>query len=171
MRCVYKVKSLLALRILCTGSEDSHRGGGRISQPSLFSAASSLRSQTSLQMAWETHMQALLQKWISESALGKKKEPLCWFYFSWLIYLTRTHFVHHFGISKSFLSPKVSLKKKKKNKEKIKERLCMLLPMRCFLNSELCLFIFWPRDYTGSRTGAEQSYIPSCGSPICTTNP
>lgn len=170
MRCVYKVKSLLALRILCTGSEDSHRGGGRISQPSLFSAATSLRSQTSLQMAWETHMQALLQKWISESALGKKRNLfagfifLGWFIWQGPILYIILEFQNLFYLQRSLL-------KKKKNKEKIKERLCMLLPMRCFLNSELCLFIFWPRDYTGSRTGAEQSYIPSCGSPICTTNP
>lgn len=79
------------------------------------------------------HVHALLQKQISESALEKKKS-LCWFYFSWLIYLTRTHFVHPFWNFRIFffffLSPKVCLKKLKK----IKERACMLLPVWCFLN-------------------------------------
>lgn len=119
MRCVYKVKSLLALRILCTGSEDSHRGGGRISQPSLFSAASSLRSQTSLQMAWETHMQALLQKWISESALGKKRNLfagfifLGWFIWQGPILYIILEFQNLFYLQRSLLKKK---KKQRKNK-------------------------------------------------------
>ena len=87
--------------------------------------------------AWEMHTEALLQKWISESALEKKK-PLCWFYFSWLIYLTRTRSVHHFGISKSFFF--ISKGLSWKAEEEIKEKLCMLLPVQCFLNAELCLF-------------------------------
>lgn len=87
-------------------------------------------------MAWETHTQALLQKRISESALEKKKS-LCWFYFSWLIYLTRTRSVHHFGISESFF---ISKGLSQKAEEEIKERLCVLLPVQCFLNPELCLF-------------------------------
>lgn len=58
----------------------STKGGGP-AQPSLFSAASSFPSQSSLQMAWETHAHALLQKQISESAPGIKRNLFAGFIF------------------------------------------------------------------------------------------
>lgn len=79
-------QKLIILWTLWTGSEGNPKGRG-LAAP-LFSAASSHPSQISLQMAWETCVQALLQKWISESALGRgKKKLLAGFIFlSWFIW-------------------------------------------------------------------------------------
>lgn len=135
MRCVYKVKSLLVLRILWTGSEDSQRRRMHLSALPVLCSLLPSRADILADGLGDTYVgiAAEMDFWVSP---WKKRNLFAGFIFlGWFIWQGPILYII-LEFENLFYLQRSLLKKQRKNKREA----MYATPMRCFLNSELCLF-------------------------------